>query len=62
MTASFAAIDLGASSGRVMLAEISANAVDLREVHRFANRPVTLRGTLHWDVLSLWAGALDGLR
>jgi rhamnulokinase len=61
MTASFAAIDLGASSGRVMLAEISANAVDLREVHRFANRPVTLRGTLHWDVLSLWAGALDGL-
>ncbi|MGH8961215.1 MAG: rhamnulokinase [Jatrophihabitantaceae bacterium] len=62
MTSSFAAIDLGASSGRVILADVSPEAVTLREVHRFANRPVTVGGTLHWDVLSLWAGALDGLR
>lgn len=59
---SFAAVDLGASSGRVMLADVSAGGVTLREVHRFANRPVTVRGTLHWDVLSLWDGIVHGLR
>ena len=31
-------------------------------MHRFANRPVTVHDTLHWDVLALWAGVLDGLR
>ena len=61
MTA-FAAIDLGASSGRVMLAEVGPSGVTLNEVHRFVNRPVKLGQTLHWDVLSLWAGVVDGLR
>jgi len=58
----FAAVDLGASSGRVMLAEVTPRAIELHEVHRFANRPVRVAGTLHWDVLALWSGVLDGLR
>jgi rhamnulokinase len=58
----FAAVDLGASSGRVMVADVSADGVDLREVHRFVNRPVTVAGTLHWDALALWGGVTDGLR
>lgn len=62
MSSSFAAVDLGASSGRVMLADVSAGGVELHEVHRFANRPVTVGDTLHWDVLALWAGVVDGLR
>lgn len=66
MTASFVAIDLGASSGRVMLAEVSPGGIALREVHRTPNRPVAVHGaageTLHWDILALWAGVLDGLR
>jgi rhamnulokinase len=45
-----------------MLADVSADGIALREVHRFVNRPVTVRETLHWDVLSLWAGVVDGLR
>jgi rhamnulokinase len=45
-----------------MLADVSADGVALREVHRFVNRPVTVDGTLHWDVLALWAGVVDGLR
>jgi rhamnulokinase len=45
-----------------MLGRIGPDRVELREVHRFPNRPVTVRGTLHWDVLALWAGILDGLR
>jgi rhamnulokinase len=58
----FAAVDLGASSGRVMVARVGANRLDLHEVNRFANRPVRTAGRLHWDILSLYAGILDGLR
>ncbi|MFN2560048.1 MAG: rhamnulokinase family protein [Jatrophihabitans sp.] len=45
-----------------MVADVGRDDVHLREVHRFANRPVRLNGTLHWDVLALWAGVVDGLR
>jgi rhamnulokinase len=58
----FAAVDLGASSGRVMVARVAADRLDLREAHRFANRPVRTAGRLHWDVLGLYADVLDGLR
>ncbi len=57
-----AAVDLGASSGRVMAARVGPERLDLHEVHRFPNRPVRTSGTLHWDVLGLYAGILDGLR
>ncbi|WP_276324149.1 rhamnulokinase family protein [Streptomyces sp. RFCAC02] len=58
----FAAVDLGASSGRVMLGAVRDGTVTLREAHRFPNRPVRVGGTLHWDVLALHRGVLDGLR
>ncbi|MFJ8001802.1 rhamnulokinase family protein [Streptomyces sp. NPDC096310] len=61
----FAAVDLGASSGRVMVGHVSgrgAGTLRLEEVHRFPNRPVRVSGTLHWDILSLYGGVLDGLR
>ncbi|MFF5207685.1 rhamnulokinase family protein [Streptosporangium sp. NPDC000396] len=57
----FAAVDLGASSGRVMVAGLDGHRLELTEVHRFANRPVRLRDRLHWDVLALYQGVLDGL-
>jgi rhamnulokinase len=56
-----AAVDLGASSGRVMLARVGRDRLDLTEVHRFANVPVRLPGGLHWDVLRLYRDVLDGL-
>jgi rhamnulokinase len=55
-------VDLGASSGRVMVAEIGAGRLALTEAHRFANRPVQVRDTLYWDILGLYQGILDGLR
>jgi rhamnulokinase len=55
-------VDLGASSGRVMLANVGDGTLELTEAHRFANRPVQVRDTLHWDILSLYQGVLDGLR
>ena len=60
MTLSLAAVDLGASSGRVMAARVGPTKLELSEVHRFGNRPVRTRGTLHWDVLGLYAGVAAG--
>jgi rhamnulokinase len=57
-----AAVDLGASSGRVVAARCTASGVELREVHRFPNVPVRAGGVLRWDVLALFGGILDGLR
>ncbi len=57
-----AAVDLGASSGRVMVARVGPEQLELHEAHRFPNRPVRTAGTLHWDVLGLYRGVLDGLR
>jgi rhamnulokinase len=60
------AVDLGASSGRVIAGRLDGGRLLTRETGRFANRPVRTpvrTGTrLHWDLLSLWAGAQDGLR
>jgi rhamnulokinase len=58
----FAAVDLGASSGRVMLGRVTPEGVELSQAHRFANRPVRVRGRLYWDILALYQGVLDGLR
>ncbi len=57
-----AAIDLGASSGRVVVGHGTEQGFTLREVHRFANRSRTVGGVLRWDARALFAGILDGLR
>lgn len=62
MTRNYLAIDLGASSGRVVLGTLDGGSFELEEIHRFANGPVRVRGTLHTDVLRLWSEILDGLR
>ncbi len=56
-----AAADLGASGGRVMVAEVGTDRLALHEVHRFANAPVTAAGTMHTDVLRLHEQVLEGL-
>jgi rhamnulokinase len=61
-TRTVAAVDLGASSGRVMVGRVGGDTLTLEEAHRFPNRPVSVGGTLHWDVLALYQGVLDGLR
>jgi rhamnulokinase len=62
MTHRFAAVDLGASSGRVVVGSFSGGSLELDVVHRFPNEPVRAGGTLHWDILGLYRGMLDGLR
>lgn len=68
--AAVAGVDLGASSGRVMLAVVHGRPgrerVELMEAARFANGPVGVPEgdgtTLRWDVLHLWREILAGLR
>lgn len=57
----FAAIDLGASSGRVMLGRWDGVRFELEERHRFPNGPVAVDGHRHWDVLRLWEEIRAGL-
>jgi rhamnulokinase len=58
----FAAIDLGAESGRVVRGRFDGERVRLEVAHRFENRPVRLPDGLHWNLLSLFGEALAGLR
>ncbi len=61
-TKNIAAVDLGAESGRVMLAHFTGDRLHMEEVHRFANRSVMLHGHRFWNILSLWDETLIGLR
>jgi rhamnulokinase len=57
-----AAVDLGASSGRVMLGRVGPDTLELTESHRFRNGGVALPDGLYWDVLGLYRDILTGLR
>lgn len=63
--AELAAVDLGATSGRVMLARVGGGRLDIREVNRFGNGPLPIwdgrRTALHWDIPGLYAHIRDGL-
>ncbi|CAN5753371.1 rhamnulokinase family protein [soil metagenome] len=54
-------VDLGATSGRVVLGLVSPRELDVRTVARFANVPVRTPAGLHWDLLGLYAAALGGV-
>jgi rhamnulokinase len=58
---SVAAVDLGASSGRVMTGRVDTGTLTLEEVHRFWNGPVRAGRTLYWDVLGIHRQLLAGL-
>jgi rhamnulokinase len=58
----YAACDLNAEFGRVMLGTLNQGALTISEVRRFQNLPVTDKDSLHWDVPRLYQGILDGLR
>ncbi len=59
--ARFAAVDLGASSGRVMVGEVGPDTLRLTAAHRFPNDPVRTDDGLHWDVAALVDHAIAGL-
>ncbi len=62
MTVSVAAVDLGASSGRVVLGRLGPETLSIETVARFPNGPVERPDGLHWDLPALLDHALAGLR
>jgi len=57
----FIAVDLGASSGRVMVGEILNDRISLAEIHRFASRAREEDGRLFWEEGHLFAEIENGL-
>jgi len=55
------AIDLGASSGRVVAGEFNGESLKIEEIHRFPTRNVLVGGSYHWDVLFIYGEILEGL-
>lgn len=57
-----AAVDLGASSGRVMLGHIGPDELRLENVTRFPTGSVALPDGLHLNIVELYRAAAEGLR
>lgn len=58
----YAAIDLGASSGRVMLGTLSPAGFSLEEIHRFPNGAHRQDGSFVWDMDALFREIIIGLK
>jgi rhamnulokinase len=56
-----AAVDLGATSGRVVLGYVGHDEIRLTDVARFKNSPVRTLDGLHWSVLELYRDLVEGL-
>jgi rhamnulokinase len=57
----FGAIDLGASSGRVIAGVVGDGEFEIQEIHRFANEPVMLTEGFFWDYPALQREISSGL-
>jgi rhamnulokinase len=62
MAQRFLALDLGAESGRAILAQLDHGRIELNELHRFTNTPVQLPRGLYWDTLRLFHEICEGIR
>ena len=57
----FVACDLGAESGRIIAGNLSADRIQLNEIHRFSTGPSRVKGTLRWDILKFFDEIKQGL-
>lgn len=62
MSASVVAVDLGATSGRVIVGQVGSNGVSHQVIHRFPNGPVNHSDGIHWDVRRLFSEVVKGLQ
>jgi rhamnulokinase len=56
-----AAVDLGASSARVIAGRYQNGRLEMRELARFANRPIMLPDGFHWDLVGLFGDTVGAL-
>jgi rhamnulokinase len=59
---SYVTVDLGATSGRVVVGRLERGRLDVAEVHRFRNEPSGTGRERHWNVEELFAQTRIGLR
>ena len=57
----YLAFDLGASSGRAILGEISSDKIKITEIHRFPNNFIKINGHFYWNIYNLFGELLAGL-
>lgn len=58
----YLAVDIGASSGRLILGHREDGRLILEEIHRFGNGMVRKQGHLVWDVDQLFAEIITGMK
>lgn len=58
----YLAVDIGASSGRHILADVSGGKIALKEIYRFENGMESRGGSLCWDVEALTKSVIEGLK
>ncbi len=57
----FVAIDLGATSGRVILATLCDGKIEMEEIHRFPDPIIEMNGHFYWDFPAIYKSVVDGL-
>jgi rhamnulokinase len=57
----FIGFDLGAESGRCIVATLAEGRITLEEVHRFPTHNVRYEGGFHWDILAIVREIVEGL-
>ena len=53
-TFNFLAFDVGATSGRGMLATVSGNSFEMKEIYRFPNAIMNIHGKFYWDIYAIY--------
>ena len=62
MSQYYLAVDIGASSGRHMLARIQDGKIKLEEIYRFENGMKRVEGKLLWDTEHLFNEIINGMK
>jgi rhamnulokinase len=58
----FIAFDIGATSGRAILATLNDKKIELKELYRFPNKIIRVNGRFYWDIYALYEALKEGLR
>ena len=58
----YLAVDLGATSGRTVLATFDGSKIEMRELTRFKNPIIPLGGHMFWNLPALYHEVLLGLK
>lgn len=61
MEKKFIGFDLGAESGRCVVAKLNENKITLHEVHRFTTHSIKYENGFHWDILAIYKEIIVGL-